>query len=189
MSDGPHKTLPMRPGWKRLSERAYKASYAAAEVAAAICPALADDWRAEVSDGIIRQVRMVVGADAGGFLFADQAERDLGTLRGVAPSPLAGLYIDCVREALADGFRGENACLAGAEAALNERAACGIRQVEEHYRRNVDIARTDNVRSRLDAATGEAPIRALAREVLTGRLGPIGRPPAKRTGIEEGPQL
>ena len=189
MSDGPHKTLPMRPNWKRLSERADKTSYAPAEVAAVVCPALADDWRAEVSDGIVRRVNTVVGADTGGVLFADQADRDLAMLRGVAPSPLAGLYIDCVRQALAEGFRGDDACLAGAEAALNERAACGIRQVEEHYRRNAGAARTDNVRSRLDAATDEAPIRALAREVLTGRLGPVGLAPAKRTGIEEGPQL
>ena len=189
MSDGPHKTLPMRPGWKRLSERADKASYGTAEVAAAVCPALADDWRAEVPEGLARRVHQVVGADAGGFLFADQVDRDLAVLRDTAPSPLAALYIDCVSQAHSDGFRGENACLAGAEAALNERAACGIRQVEEHYQRKAGVARTDNVRSRLEAATGEAPLRALAREVLTGRLGPAGQPPAKRTGLEEGPQL
>lgn len=189
MSDGPHKTLPMRSGWKRLSERADKAGYATAEVAAAVCPALADDWRAEMSDSIVRRVRMVVGADAGGFLFSDQADRDLAALRGVAPSPLAGLYIDCVRDALTEGFRGEDACVAGAEAALSERAASGIRQVEEHYRRNSGTVRTNNVRYRLDAATNAAPIRELAREVLTGRRGPVGVPPAKRTGIEEGPQL
>jgi hypothetical protein len=189
MSDGPHKTLPMRPGWKRLSERADKTGYAAAEVAEAVCPALADDWRSEVSDNVVRQVRMVVGADAGGFLFSDQADRDLAALRDVAPSPLAGLYIDCVRDALAGGLRGEDACETGAEAALSERAASGIRQVEEHYRRNSGTTRTDSVRQRLDAATNAAPIRALAREVLTGRRGPAGVPPAKRTGIEEGPQL
>src|SRR4051794_22811334 len=103
MSDGPHKTLLMRPGWKRLSERADKTGYAAAAVAAAVCPALADDWRTEMSNSIVQRVRMVVGADAGGFLFSDQADQDLATLRDVASSPLAGLYIDCVREALAEG--------------------------------------------------------------------------------------
>lgn len=189
MSDGPHKTLPMRPSWKRLSERADTASYAASEVGAAVCPALADDWRAEVPESIVQRVRMTVGADAGGSLFADQVDRDLVALRGLAPSPLAGLFIDCARQAHAEGFRGEDACQAGAEAALSERAACGIRQVEEHYRRNTGMSSTDNVRSRLEAAIGEAPIRSLARELLTGRPGPVGRAPAKRTGIEEGPQL
>lgn len=189
MSDGPHRTLAMRPGWKRFSERADKASYAPAEVAAAVCPALASDWKSEVPEDIVRRVRAIVGADAGGFLFSDQADRDLDSLRGTAASPLAGLYIDCVRQALTENYRGEDACIAGAEAALNERAACGIRQVEEHYRRNVNAARTDNVRSRLDAATSGAPIRDLARELLTTRLGPVGLRPAKRAGIEEGPQL
>lgn len=189
MSDGPHKTLRMRPSWKRLSERADTASYAALEVAAAVCPALADDWRGEVPDSIVRRVRMIVGADAGGFLFADQVDRDLAALRSLAPSPLAGLYIDCTKQAHVEGFRGEGACQAGAEAALYERAACGIRQVEEHYRRKTGMSRTDNVRSRLDAAVREAPIRSLARELLSGRHGPVGRAPAKRTGIEEGPRL
>ena len=189
MSDGPHKTLPMRPNWKRLSERADTASYSAAEIAAAVCPALAEDWRAEMPDTVVQQVRRIVGADVGGFLFADQTERDLAALRGLAPSPLSGLFIDCVTQAIADGVRGEDACVAATEAALSERAACGARQVEEHYRRRTAEARTDNIRARLEAAIASAPIGDLAREILTGRSGPTGRSPVKQTGIEEGPRL
>ncbi len=27
MSDGPHRSLPMRPGWKRVAERAYNPNF------------------------------------------------------------------------------------------------------------------------------------------------------------------
>ena len=190
MSDGPYKTLPRRPGWKRLSERADKTSYVMADVAAAVCPALAEDWRAEVTTHTAEAVRSILGADSGVLLFPDQAARDLAALRGTASSPMIGLLLDCATQALADGLRGDDAYASAVEATLRDRALCGSRQVEEHYRRRVHDERTDNVRSRLDAAINTAPITTLAREIAgLGRPGRLGKIPSKRVGIEEGPSL
>ena len=50
MSDGPHRSLPLRPGWKRTAERADTPAYEATEVTRAASRALEDDWRAEVPD-------------------------------------------------------------------------------------------------------------------------------------------
>jgi hypothetical protein len=47
MSDGPHKSLGMRPGWKKFAKRADKAAYEPDQVKEALPDALGDDWRAE----------------------------------------------------------------------------------------------------------------------------------------------
>ena len=49
MSDGPHRSLPMRKPWKDLAMRGDKAAYSASEVAEAATNALASDFKMEVS--------------------------------------------------------------------------------------------------------------------------------------------
>lgn len=45
MSDGPHRSLPMRKHWKDLAERADKAAYSATDVAEALPVALQKEFR------------------------------------------------------------------------------------------------------------------------------------------------
>jgi hypothetical protein len=61
MSDGPHRSLPMRAGWKRTAEQADKPAYSAAEVSDAMCRAVEDDWRAEISDSCVRRLGQILG--------------------------------------------------------------------------------------------------------------------------------
>lgn len=49
MSDGPHRSLPMRKPWRELAMRGDKAAYSASEVAEAATNALASDFKMEVS--------------------------------------------------------------------------------------------------------------------------------------------
>ena len=44
MSDGPHRSLKMPRGWKKLAERADKKAYAPEEVRHALPEALEQDW-------------------------------------------------------------------------------------------------------------------------------------------------
>ena len=60
MSDGPHRSLPMRPAWKKLAERADKAAFSAEEVRDALPAALAEDWRKEIPDSIVWKVREIL---------------------------------------------------------------------------------------------------------------------------------
>ena len=48
MSDGPHRSLPMRQGWKRVAERGANDNFTTEQIAAAIVPALEQDWHADV---------------------------------------------------------------------------------------------------------------------------------------------
>jgi len=184
MSDGPHRSLP-----KKLAERADMASCSPAEVEEAVCPALAADWRNEVSDQLLPELRAALRTESTGMLFPDQLVRDLDALRSKASSPLAGLVIDYTRQAAADGLRGEAALNFAIPSALQERALCCLRQVGEHYHRKVSLERTENVRHRLGVAINSASIDGLARDLLGGRVSPIGRAPAKRDGLDEGVSL
>ena len=189
MSDGPYRTLPMPKPWKTLAKFADLAGFSAENVREAVCPALGADWHAGVPVGLVQQLRAVLDGGTTGMLFPEQREQDLATLRGKAASPMAGLLIDCVGQALADGLNGAAALRAATEAALHERALAGTRQVEEHYHRRVDADRTDNVRCRLEAAVGAAPIERLAGELLGEQPRAVSRAPAKHDGLDEGVSL
>jgi hypothetical protein len=179
----------MRTAWKKLAERADMPRRPPAEVEEAVCPALAADWRDEISDRLLPELRSALGIDFTGMLFPDQVERDLDTLRSKATSPLAGLVIDHTRQAVAEGLRGDAALNFAIPGALQERALCGLRQVAEHYHRRVNPERTENVTRRLSVAIESAPIVRLARDLLGGQSSPITRAPAKRDGLDEGVPL
>ena len=188
MSDGPHRSLPMRLAWKKLAERADMSTCPQAQVEEAVCPALAADWRGEISDQRLPELRAALCIEATGVLFPDQTERDLDTLRSKSTSPLAGLVIDYTR----GGRRGPS-WRSGTKFRCAERpsgaALCGLRQVAEHYHRKVGMERTENVAGRLGAAFGAASIDRLARDLMGGQPSPMSRAPAKRDGIDEGVPL
>lgn len=64
----------------------------------------------------------------------------------------------------------------------------GIRQVEEHWLREVKDRRAANVRTRLEASLAAAPVASLAQAVLAGAK-PRQIAPAKRDGLEDGVSL
>jgi hypothetical protein len=50
MSDGPHRSLPMRLGWKRVAECGDNRAFVSEEVSEAIVPALEQDCHAEMAE-------------------------------------------------------------------------------------------------------------------------------------------
>ena len=187
MSDGPHRTLPMRPSWRKLAERADNDSFTAEQVAEAVCPALASDWRTEVSDATLRAVATCVGDSPQLGLFASQAE--LIRLRAQCGSPMAALLVDAACDAVADGLVGREAVEKAVADALSERALRGSRQVEEHYLRNGSNRRATKVRSRLNACAGAAGIAALASSIAQGTSTARQFKPTKHDGLDQGVAL
>ena len=112
MSDGPHRSLKMRRGWKRFAERADKAAFAPEEVCDAIPAALEQDWRKEVPPSLPRQIREIL-QDNQSSLFEDQRIEKLEVLRSkTAGYPLAGAFLDCAIQAAAKGKAGDEALAA-----------------------------------------------------------------------------
>lgn len=186
MSDGPHKTLQMRPKWKALSRRADNRSFATDEVTEAVCPALAADWSRDVSDGFLRKVRVALGEDA--TLFPSHDPNALEGLRSQTGSPLEAMLIEAACDIAKDGYSGQDALEKAAEDALLERSIRGIRQVEELWLRESPERRATNVRSRLEASIAAAPIASLVKALLAGSSVRDIRAP-KRDGLEDGVQI
>src|ERR1700683_1595761 len=156
MSDGPHRSLPMRPGWKRAAERADTPAYSVTEVSDTICRAVEEDWRAEISDACVRRL---------GGMFSDQQLPLLGDLRAGdfadlrrsldGAGSLGGVLIDCAQQMLANGRVGPEGLRETIVNALNDRQLRSARQIEECYLRN-SRTRGINMRERLAEAMSHA---------------------------------
>ena len=109
MSDGPHRSLRMPRGWKKLAKRADNKAYAPEEVRDALPEALEHDWRAEVPDSVCKRVRDILG-DKQSSLFGDQRADRLEALRGEAAGyALGNALLDYAIEAAARGRCGDEA--------------------------------------------------------------------------------
>jgi hypothetical protein len=76
------------------------------------------------------------------------------------------------------------------KSALNDRAAKGARQVEEHYFRESSAPRAQRVRERIEEGIRGADIGGLARKILgVDRSSPAVRPSLRQEGLDDGVKL
>jgi hypothetical protein len=186
MSDGPHRSLPMRPSWRRVAERGDKHAYTAEEISRALAPALEQDCRDDLSREFLSGVRRVVQEPS---LFRDDVAARLEALRPQAGSGIGRAVLDNVgllSPAEGDGFAVVQEAL---KAALMDRANRGARQVEEHYLGEASTPRANNVRGRLDDGIGCTDFDAIATRVLS--IDPKRPPsaPLKQKGLDDGVSL
>lgn len=188
MSDGPHRSLTMPRGWKKLAERANNKAFAPEEVRNALPEALEQDWRAEIPDSFCRQVRKILG-EKQNSLFGDQQPEQLEALRiETAGHNLSSAFLDYAIQAAARGRSGDEALKEAAAKALSDRAVRGARQVEEHYRRKSTQGRAAHVRERIETGVTQSDITGIAGR-LVGTDNSKGRWPAKHPGLDAGVQL
>src|SRR5258708_5420659 len=98
MSDGPHRSLPMRRHWKALAERAAKAAYAPDDV----CESLPYALKKEILEGPVRKIREIMSGDT---LFPSMRIEQFNALRQDYQSAASARLIDCAVEAAADGLK------------------------------------------------------------------------------------
>jgi hypothetical protein len=184
MSDGPHKSLPMRRHWKDLAERSAKAAFSPDQVAEALPHAL----KKEILSAPIKDIRDIMGGDT---LFPELRIERLDALRQAHRSAAATHVIDCAIAAAASGLTGEAGTHAALQNALQDTTRNGVRGIEEHYQREANSRSAGYVRTRLEAASQQLDCGALAREILAS-----GTPPSPRSvtlphqsGVDEGPPL
>lgn len=185
MSDGPHRSLPLRLHWKRLARRAAKAAHSPDEVAEALPFAL----KCELLQAPLKAINEVMCRDT---LFHTIRIEQLEALRVQHPgSAPANLTIDCALAAIASGLTGEAGAHAAVSAALADTMHSALRAVEEHYQREASPRSGNYVRQRLDAARHQVDCGAIARELLSSGVPPRQRAVTLRTrkGVDEGPPL
>ena len=189
MSDGPHKSLNMRRGWKRLSERADKKAYAPEEVREALPEALEEDWHAEIPPILCCQIRTILNDPQGSF-FSGQKVEALEALRcETVVHPLGGVFLECVIHEVTKGLTGEEALSVAARGTLWDRATRGARQVEEHYLRKSTLNRAMDVRGRIEDGIAGSDFSTVAARVIGADKREQPLRPAKQTGLDDGVQF
>lgn len=186
MSDGPHKSLPMRRRWKKFAERAARDSYSLDEVASVIPSALMKDFQ-EVP---LNQVRRILLDEGQIPLFhRDRADRLEEVRFSCCGSTAGNMLIDCAIEANANGLTGKAAFDAAVRNALEAYTRGSVHQIEEHYRRKQPGSEFD-VRNRMRAACKQVSFDSLASVMMSGSADIKGKfEITKHTGIDEGPRL
>ncbi|MFO1100774.1 MAG: hypothetical protein U1E81_21595 [Xanthobacteraceae bacterium] len=184
MSDGPHRTLPLRHAWKRLAKRADKRAYDSRDVIDAICPALERDCAVELTNDFMKKLRTVCGS---GQLFGEYTDGDIEALKRLAAGrgSLGGVVADFTAEALATGKTGDQAVRYALDRALHDRMVRNARSIEEHYLRESSARRAADVRSRLENAIPKAGIGMLAAKLATAPASSKAAPP-KHQGVDDG---
>ncbi|MGX9181966.1 hypothetical protein [Mesorhizobium sp. BHbdii] len=193
VSDGPHKSLPLRPKYRRVAEWAYKPAFSISEVCEATESALVQDANMEVR-GVIRQLIDIVD---GGDLFSrqpDELQRQLQELRAdPAVHPLAANAIECTQMAVQQGLQGRDAVQDGIVTALSERLHANARTTEEHYlvERGPGASRT--IRNRMGEVSARmnenGSFARIARSLFGDSTVAITRTPAARNGLDDGVSL
>lgn len=189
MSDGPYKSLPMKPRWRHAAKCAYKEAFSQDEIVESVTRASHADWRAEVRQALVKSVTAVVAPLGQQALFADAVLSDLAALRRGCKSPLEASFVRNAIDAVATGRTGADTVQFAAQEALSDRLLCNYRQVEEHVHRDGSVRNAKFVRNRFEAAHGHIDLSGLARSALrTGE--PLTRRTRTRfTDLDAGVQL
>lgn len=189
MSDGPHKSLGMRSGWKKFTKRCDFASYEADQRTEALSEALAEDWRAERCDQFIDEVRNVLNAGQQGNLF-ETIESRLDALKDISGAgyPMRRLLLDNIEQAVSRDLVPGEAILEGTKNTLLDVSLRGIRNVEEHYQLKCTDRRAAKVRIHMEGCVTQHPYDGLSRSLLKmdGGASPY---PSKRDSLDEGVRL
>jgi len=184
MSDGPHRSLPMRLGWKRVAECGDNRAFVSEEVSEAIVPALEQDCHAEMAEPFLDALwRAFCGREPA--LFEVSIGQELQALRQSAGPGIGRVILDHAILVADAGKSGKAGLLEAVRNGLTDRAARGARQVEEHYYRKSNTPRAQRVRARIEKAVGGAAIDGLARRLLKIEHGPAIRV-TMHQGLDDG---
>ncbi|MBN9049350.1 MAG: hypothetical protein J0H78_07795 [Rhizobiales bacterium] len=189
MSDGPHRSLPMRRPWKELAKRGDKRAYDSDQVTEAATHALASDFKNEVSAALIGALKDVFTRKDNSLGLPEIALHQLAEAKTFAAGSVFGMNavawsIQLVHEGRLD----KNALYEAVGLAAKERGFANTRSVQEHYLRESNQRRADGVSSRLSSAIAGLSESTLGSMLIDARQ-TAKRRPRKQTGVNEGVRL
>ena len=186
MSDGPHRSLPMRPGWRKLARRAANCAFEAAEVSAAFIPALESQFHAEVSPSLLKDL---AGLAAEPTLFSPLETPQVEVLRSRARYGMETLIFENLAVLSSDDLARIDRLKIATANALLAKATQFVGQIEEHYVREQSLGEGKQVRRRLDEALAAADIGGLVQRLLQPSGPPGVTRVVKKSGLDDGVRL
>lgn len=190
MSDGPHRSLPLKKHWKDVAERASRPAYVASEISNAFARAVA----LEAAEAPFDIVRRLLGAGGEGSLFAgdrnalaDQLESARAHCRGSASG---NALLDGAVQAVLEGEVGDAAFDRAAAHCGEKIGESHNRSIEEHYQRKAGDRSARFMRGRLREAAALCEPAAIVRDIARSGTAPNHSARLDRhTGLDEGPPL
>jgi len=189
MSDGPHKSLNMRRGWKHVAECGDNVAFTTEEIGRAIIPALEQDCHTEIAPGFLDSIRTVF-EEQESTLFKNQLTPKLEAMRDTAGPGMGRLILEHAIQINEGGGNRVDDLVKATQNALTDRGARGARQVEEHYLRRSTAPRAQKVRSRIEEGIERAELISLARRILKlESRGSAASRTIKQKGIDDGVKI
>jgi hypothetical protein len=189
MSDGPWKSLGMRPRWRRAARLAEMDASSPDEIGHELQQALAGDFRREISSGLLTALRQVFEDDRQASLFNREPDRFAAIRSLTDGSPLGALLVEIAAMVANDGGCGSEALHETMRRTVIERALRGIREIEEHHHRLANDGRSSTLRGRLETAVNHIAANTLVDQLL-GTPSSSGRQSGQNhSGIDDGPRL
>ncbi len=189
MSDGPHRSLPMRKPWKALAMRGDQHVYADEQVAEAATNALASDFKNEVKWSLIDALKAVFTGRDNSLGLREIALQELEEARALAAGSVFGRdAVEWGVVLIKEGKFGLDAFHEVVGLAAKMRGFANARSVEEHYLRESNQRRASHVSKRIHSA-----ISSLSEIQLGSMLASPGSAKTqhlkKHTQIDEGVPL
>ena len=184
MSDGPHRSLPMRPWWRQVALRADKSAFEVAECAEALTVALEREFAEELRPSFLQGLRSAHD-EPGLFSPAESIH-----LQRVAPqTPLECRVLDNIAVLSPAELSQVDGLRKAVTNAMQNEVPRFTKQIEEHYRRASGPGHARRERERLDEATARTDVERLARRLLRPdgvRSAPVLQ---KKSGLDDGVSL
>ncbi len=189
MSDGPHRSLPLRHGYQRVAAWAYKPAFSVNQIGEAAESALLRDVAIEVSPTIKSLLAIVDGQDL--LSLASSMNDQLDRLRvDPAVDTLAANAVEGAQMALREGYGGLVALEKGLASALAERLAAAGRAMEEHYLVKAGPGACQQMRRRMNETithmTNSGTFDRMTKSILGDRSVSVARTPTVYDGVDQG---
>ncbi|RWL74505.1 MAG: hypothetical protein EOR67_31320 [Mesorhizobium sp.] len=189
MSDGPHRSLPMRRPWKELAKRGDQLTYDSGQVTEAATHALASDFKNEVSGRLLSALKDVFAGRGNSLGITEIALQQLDEAKALAAGSVFGMNAVAWSILLVhEGRLDKQALYDAVGLAAKERGFANTRSVEEHYLREANQRRADNVSARLSNAISGLSEGKLG-SMLVDPQPAVSRAPRKRSEINDGVPL
>lgn len=176
----------MRRHWKQVAKQAEKRAFSAEELSGALEAALQEEAKTLPVEAVCR----AAAPNGQGVLFTPDLSVELEALRREQPgSKAVQTFVTCLLDEESSGSSGSEMVEAAVAETLDECARDHSRAIQEHYYRK-SRSPTVDVGHRLASAHGLCDFHGLASRMVAPTGSSASSPsPAKRSGLDDGPQL
>jgi hypothetical protein len=184
MSDGPFRSLPMSPRWKKVAEFANNSAASRDDISLAVESAIQQEWKRDVPPDLIEKIKEEISQPN---LFG---EPDFEKLRRIATGkPIANSILNYLNNIGYSDTPSNEILINAITQSIVERSARALRQIQEHCIRRAEADRSFMVGGRITQALREIGYDKLAQKLLDPKAMESSKKMFKKTGLDDGVKI